>query len=142
MIIDTEKIKKAIFEGTAKEAAERTGIPQRRVEMYRSKETSTSYRDWQGMSLKTAIEILNKLEENEVLKERLQEMLQFIEADFGALQEPVTNQQVTEFEKTGQVKFVCYHNKNKYAIVSENELEIEGYKDHYGVEDFEVYYYE
>ena len=65
MIIDTEKIKKAIFEGTAKEAAERTGIPQRRVEMYRSKETSTSYRDWQGMSLKTAIEILSKLEELE-----------------------------------------------------------------------------
>ena len=61
MIIDTEKIKKAIFEGTAKEAAERTGIPQRRVEMYRSKETSTSYRDWQGMSLKTAIAIMDNL---------------------------------------------------------------------------------
>lgn len=66
MIIDTEKIKKAIFEGTAKEAAERTGVSRRRIEMYRSRETSTSYRDWQGMSLKTAISIIERLEENEI----------------------------------------------------------------------------
>lgn len=63
MIIDTKKIKKAIFEGTAKEAAEITGIPQRRIEMYRSKETSTSFRDWQGMSLKTAIAIMDNLDD-------------------------------------------------------------------------------
>lgn len=65
MIINTALIKNALFEGTAKEAAERTGIPQRRVEMYRSKETSTSYRDWQGMSVRTAISIAKKLEEEE-----------------------------------------------------------------------------
>lgn len=75
------------------------------------------------------------------MKEKLQEMLDFIEAELGVLQDEVTDAQATEFEAAGQVKFTCYHDKDKYAIVAKNELEIEGYSDHYGTEEFEVYYY-
>lgn len=141
MIIDTEIIENALFEGTAKEASSRTGIPTRTIEKYRAKETNTNFVDWSGMSLKKAIEIIEQLNKNEAMKERLQEMLDFIEAEFGALQGPVTDQQIAEFERTGQVKFTCYHDQNKYAIVAKNELEIKGYQNHYGTEDFEVYYY-
>ena len=85
MIIDIEKIRKAIFEGTRTEASVRTGLSLRTIDGYRSKETSKSYRDWQGISLKTALEIIKKLEEREMLKEELQEVLDFIEQDFGVL---------------------------------------------------------
>ena len=65
MIIDIEKIKKAIFEGTRTEASERTGLSLRTVDSYRSKESSKSYRDWQGMSIRTAMMIIKKMEKEE-----------------------------------------------------------------------------
>lgn len=144
MIIDIEKIKQAIFEGTRSEASERTGLSLRTIDGYRSKESSKSYRDWQGISLKTALEIMKRLEEFEMTKERLQEMLDFIEADFGVLlnDSVINDKQVATFDKDGQIKFDCYSNKNKYAIVTKEELEIQGYKDHYQTDNFEVYYYE
>ena len=144
MIIDIEKIKKAIFEGTRTEASERTGLSLRTIDGYRSKESSKSYRDWQGISLKTALEIIKKLEEREMLKEELQEVLDFIEDDFGVLlnDSKINDSQVSEFETNGKIKFECYHDKNKYAIVSKDEIELDGFKDHYQTGEFEVYYFE
>ena len=72
MIIDTEKIRTAIFEGQAKDAAERTGISENTIDGYRANEKAKGYRDWQGMSLRKAIEILNKLEEKKMKKDRLE----------------------------------------------------------------------
>lgn len=72
MIIDTKLIERAVFEGTAKAAAERTGLPIRTIQNYRANETSTNYRDWQGISLKTAMETINKLEENKMKKVRIE----------------------------------------------------------------------
>ena len=143
MIIDIEKIKKAIFEGTRTEASERTGLSLRTIDGYRSKESSKSYRDWQGISLKTALEIIKKLEEREMLKEELQEVLDFIEDDFGVLlnDSKINDSQVSEFETNGKIKFECYHDKNKYAIVSKDEIELDGFKDHYQTGEFEVYYF-
>ena len=143
MIIDIEKIRKAIFEGTRTEASVRTGLSLRTIDGYRSKETSKSYRDWQGISLKTALEIIKKLEEREMLKEELQEVLDFIEGDFGVLlnNSKINDSQVAEFERNGKVKFECYHDKNKYAIVSKDEIELGGFTDRYQTGDFEVYYF-
>lgn len=72
MIIDIEKIKQAIFEGTRTEASERTGLSLRTIDGYRTDPTKSGYRDWQGISLKTAIEISNKLEERKMKKIRLE----------------------------------------------------------------------
>ena len=143
MIIDIEKIKKAIFEGTRTEASVRTGLSLRTIDGYRSKESSKSYRDWQGISLKTALEIMKKMEEIEMLKEELQEVLDFIEGDFGVLlnNSKINDSQVSEFETNGKIKFECYHDKNKYAIVSKDEIELDGFKDHYQTGEFEVYYF-
>ena len=143
MIIDIEKIRKAIFEGTRTEASVRTGLSLRTIDGYRSKETSKSYRDWQGISLKTALEIIKKLEEREMLKEELQEVLDFIEQDFGVLlnNSKINDSQVSEFETNGKIKFECYHDKNKYAIVSKVEIELDGFTDHYQTGEFEVYYF-
>ena len=143
MIIDIEKIRKAIFEGTRTEASVRTGLSLRTIDGYRSKESSKSYRDWQGISLKTALEIMKKMEEREMLKEELQEVLDFIEDDFGVLlnDSKINDSQVSEFEGNGKVKFECYHDKNKYAIVSKDEIELDGFKDHYQTGEFEVYYF-
>ena len=143
MIIDTEKIRTAIFEGQAKDAAEKTGIPQSTIDGYRANRTAKGYRDWQGMSLKTALEIIKKLEEKEMLKEELQEVLDFIEQDFGVLlnNSKINDSQVSEFETNGKIKFECYHDKNKYAIVSKDEIELDGFKDRYQTGDFEVYYF-
>ena len=143
MIIDIEKIRKAIFEGTRTEASVRTGLSLRTIDGYRSKESSKSYRDWQGISLKTALEIMKKMEEREMLKEELQEVLDFIEGDFGVLlnNSKINDSQVSEFETNGKIKFECYHDKNKYAIVSKDEIELDGFKDHYQTGEFEVYYF-
>ena len=143
MIIDIEKIRKAIFEGTRTEASERTGLSLRTIDGYRSKESSKSYRDWQGISLKTALEIIKKLEEREMLKEELQEVLDFIEDDFGVLlnDSKINDSQVSEFETNGKIKFECYHDKNKYAIVSKVEIELDGFTDRYQTGEFEVYYF-
>ena len=143
MIIDIKKIRKAIFEGTRSEASERTGLSLRTIDGYRSKETSKSYRDWQGISLKTALEIMKKLEEREMLKEELQEVLDFIEDDFGVLlnDSKINDSQVSEFETNGKIKFECYHDKNKYAIVSKVEIELDGFTDRYQTGEFEVYYF-
>ena len=143
MIIDIEKIKQAIFEGTRTEASVRTGLSLRTIDGYRSKETSKSYRDWQGISLKTALEIIKKLEEREMLKEELQEVLDFIEQDFGVLlnNSKINDSQVSEFETNGKIKFECYHDKNKYAIVSKDEIELDGFTDRYQTGEFEVYYF-
>ena len=143
MIIDIEKIRKAIFEGTRTEASERTGLNLRSIDGYRSKEISKSYRDWQGISLKTALEIMKKMEEREMLKEELQEVLDFIEQDFGVLlnNSKINDSQVSEFETNGKIKFECYHDKNKYAIVSKVEIELDGFTDHYQTGEFEVYYF-
>ena len=143
MIIDIEKIKKAIFEGTRTEASVRTGLSLRTIDGYRSKESSKSYRDWQGISLKTALEIMKKLEEREMLKEELQEVLDFIEQDFGVLlnNSKISDSQVAEFEENGKIKFECYYDKDIYAIVSKDEIELDGFKDHYQTGDFEVYYF-
>ena len=143
MIIDIEKIKKAIFEGTRTEASVRTGLSLRTIDGYRSKESSKSYRDWQGISLKTALEIMKKMEEREMLKEELQEVLDFIEGDFGVLlnNSKINGSQVSEFETNGKIKFECYHDKNKYAIVSKVEIELDGFTDRYQTGEFEVYYF-
>ena len=143
MIIDIEKIKKAIFEGTRTEASVRAGLSLRTIDGYRSKESSKSYRDWQGISLKTALEIMKKMEEREMLKEELQEVLDFIEGDFGVLlnNSKINDSQVSEFETNGKIKFECYHDKNKYAIISKDEIELDGFKDHYQTGEFEVYYF-
>ena len=143
MIIDIEKIRKAIFEGTRTEASERTGLNLRSIDGYRSKEISKSYRDWQGISLKKALEIMKRLEEFEMTKERLQEMLDFVEAEFGVLlnDSEINESQVAEFKKNGKIKFECYYDKNKYAIVSKDEIELDGFKDHYQTGGFEVYYF-
>ena len=143
MIIDIEKIKKAIFEGTRTEASVRTGLSLRTIDGYRSKESSKSYRDWQGISLKTALEIMKKMEEREMLKEELQEVLDFIEGDFGVLlnNSKINDSQVSEFETNGKIKFECYHDKNKYAIVSKVEIELDGFTDRYQTGEFEVYYF-
>lgn len=61
MIIDTNRIERALFTGMAKEAAERTGVPLRTVQKYRARETASNYADWQGMSIRTALEITRKL---------------------------------------------------------------------------------
>lgn len=63
MIIETEKIRQALFTGMAKEAAERTGVPLRTVQKYRANKTASNYADWRGMSVRTAISIIEKLEE-------------------------------------------------------------------------------
>ena len=143
MIIDIEKIKKAIFEGTRTEASVRAGLSLRTIDGYRSKESSKSYRDWQGISLKTALEIIKKLEEREMLKEELQEVLDFIEGDFGVLlnNSKINDSQVSEFETNGKIKFECYHDKNKYAIISKDEIELDGFTDRYQTGEFEVYYF-
>ena len=143
MIIDIEKIRKAIFEGTRTEASVRTGLSLRTIDGYRSKESSKSYRDWQGISLKTALEIMKKFGEREMLKEELQEVLDFIEQDFGVLlnNSKINDSQVSEFETNGKIKFECYHDKNKYAIVSKVEIELDGFTDHYQTGEFEVYYF-
>ena len=143
MIIDIEKIKKAIFEGTRTEASVRTGLSLRTIDGYRSKESSKSYRDWQGISLKTALEIMKKMEEREMLKEELQEVLDFIEQDFGVLlnNSKINDSQVSEFETNGKITFECYHDKNKYAIVSKVEIELDGFTDRYQTGEFEVYYF-
>ncbi len=84
-------------------------------------------------------------EENRMLKikEELQEVLDFIEQDFGALlnDSEINDSQVSEFETNGKIKFECYHDKNKYAIVSKDEIELDGFTDHYQTGDFEVYYF-
>lgn len=143
MIIDIEKIREAIFEGTRTEASARTGLSLRTIDGYRSKESSKSYRDWQGISLKTALEIMKKFEEREMLKEELQEVLDFIEDDFGVLlnDSKINDSQVAEFEGNGKVKFECYYDKDIYAIVSKDEIELDGFADHYQTGEFEVYYF-
>ena len=84
-------------------------------------------------------------EENKMVKtkEELQEVLDFIEQDFGVLlnNSKINDSQVSEFETNGKIKFECYHDKNKYAIVSKDEIELDGFTDHYQTGDFEVYYF-
>ena len=75
MIIDIEKIRKAIFAGTRTEAAVRTGLNLRSIDSYRSSESSKGHRDWQGLSLKTALEITKKLKEKEMNLEKIKKML-------------------------------------------------------------------
>ena len=143
MMIDVNKIKEVIFSGTSKEASEITGIPKRTIDNYRASETAVNHRNWQGISLKTALEIIKKLEEREMLKEELQEVLDFIEQDFGVLlnNSKINDSQVAEFEGNGKVKFECYHDKDIYAIVSKDEIELDGFTDHYQTGEFEVYYF-
>jgi len=56
-----EKIRKAIFEGTAPEASEKTGLSLQAIKQYRADENTTAYRDWQGMNLKSVQNILERL---------------------------------------------------------------------------------
>lgn len=72
MNIDIETIKQVIFEGTAKESAERTGLSKATIDSYRANPEKANYRDWQGISLKKAIEILNKLEEEKMKQVRIE----------------------------------------------------------------------
>ena len=53
----------------------------------------------------------------------------------------INDSQVAEFETNGKVKFECYYDKNKYAIVSKDEIELDGFTDHYQTREFEVYYF-
>ena len=96
MIIDIEKIRKAIFEGTRTEASERTGLSLRTIDGYRSKESSKSYRDWQGISLKKALEIMKKLEEGKMKQVRIEL------SDFGGSKrkqlEAAVNQAIKELD--------------------------------------------
>ncbi|MGX2944234.1 hypothetical protein [Enterococcus alishanensis] len=62
MIIDTDLIKKAIFDGSAVEAAELCNIPAQTIRQYRSNKQSNSYRDWEKISLIKAKEIMNNIE--------------------------------------------------------------------------------
>ena len=84
-------------------------------------------------------------EENKMVKtkEELQEVLDFIEDDFGVLlnDSKINDSQVAEFEGNGKVKFECYYDKNKYAIVSKDKIELDGFTDHYQTGEFEVYYF-
>lgn len=89
MMIDVNKIKEAIFSGTSKEASEITGIPKRTIDNYRASETAVNHRNWQGISLDKAMEIMNRLTENESSKKkrkydlRTKEYLDEIKANHG-----------------------------------------------------------
>lgn len=89
MMIDVNKIKEAIFSGTSKEASEITGIPKRTIDNYRASETAVNHRKWQGISLDKAMEIMNRLTENESSKKqrrydlRTKEYLDGIKANHG-----------------------------------------------------------
>ena len=72
MNINIETIEQVIFEGTAKEAAKRTGLSKATIDSYRANPEKVNYRDWQGISLKKAIEILNKLEEEKMKQVRIE----------------------------------------------------------------------
>lgn len=62
MIIDTKRIEHAIFKGTAKDAAEICNLPAQTIRQYRSSPESNSYRDWEKISLKKCIEIIQNLD--------------------------------------------------------------------------------
>lgn len=109
MIINIERIRKAIFEGTRSEASERTGLSLRTIDGYRSKESSKSYRDWQGISLKTALEIMKRLEEREMNLEKIKEMLAegkylYFTSDTGASAERDATQSARNVLGDGELK--------------------------------------
>ena len=62
VIIDTERIKEAIFEGAAKDAADLCGLSVQTIRQYRSNKESNSFRDWEKISLKKAEEITKNIE--------------------------------------------------------------------------------
>lgn len=65
MIIDTEKIRKALLDKPAREAAELTGLPIKTVNNYQANENAKGYRDWKKIKLDVAMMIMERLEENE-----------------------------------------------------------------------------
>lgn len=126
MIIDIEKIRKAIFEGTRTEASERTGLSIRTIDGYRSKESSKSYRDWQGISLKTALEIIKKLEEREMNLEKIKEMLAegkylYFTSDTGASAEKDALQSARNILGDGELKI---SHLGQYDGPGDEELQI------------------
>lgn len=67
MIIDTEKIEKALFSGTAPSVAERFTLSLATVNQYRASKDAKAFRDWKKISLEKAekiMEIINNEEEN------------------------------------------------------------------------------
>lgn len=66
MIIDVEKIEHAIlYEKTAQETANRFGLSVAVVNQYRANPEAKAFRDWQKMSLETAINIMSVIHEDE-----------------------------------------------------------------------------
>ena len=109
MIIDVNKIKEAIFSGTSKEASEITGITKRTIDNYRASETAVNHRNWQGISLKTALEIMKKLEEREMNLEKIKEMLAegkylYFTSDTGASAEKDAIQSARNILGDGELK--------------------------------------
>ena len=108
-MIDVNKIKEAIFSGTSKEASEITGIPKRTIDNYRASETAVNHRNWQGISLKTALEIIKKLEEREMNLEKIKEMLAegkylYFTSDTGASAEKDATQSARNVLGDGELK--------------------------------------
>lgn len=66
MIIDVEKIEHAIlYEKTAQQTANRFGLSIAVVNQYRANPEAKAFRDWQKMSLETAINIMSVIHEEE-----------------------------------------------------------------------------
>lgn len=65
MIIDTQLIKEEIFKGTAPEASKRLGIPVKTINAYRAKESVKGYRNWKGLSIEKAEQIMQIINEKE-----------------------------------------------------------------------------
>lgn len=68
MIIDVDKVEKALFQGKAGYAADRLGLKLSRVQQYRQRETAKSYRNWENMKLSEAIRIMKILNREEKLE--------------------------------------------------------------------------
>jgi len=73
MIIDTNRIEQAIFNDSAKVAAEICKLPVQTIRQYRSNPKSSSYRDWEKISLKKSMEIIQNLDLIEDRKKDLSE---------------------------------------------------------------------
>lgn len=71
MIIDTKRIERAIFNGSAKDAAELCNLPAQTIRQYRSNPKSTAYRDWEKISLNKCMEIIQNLDSIEDTKKNL-----------------------------------------------------------------------
>lgn len=66
MMIDTNRIKEAIlYQGTAKNVAERFGMTAQTVAQYRADPASNSYRNWKKMPLEKLEEIMSILNKEE-----------------------------------------------------------------------------